>query len=333
MPERVLVTGAAGFIGSHVVEALLARADTVLGLDNFDPFYDEATKRENLREALRSPGFRFEQGDIRSAETVSRLIVEFRPDAIVHLAARAGVRPSIQHPALYADVNVVGTTVILEAARQAAVNRIVVASSSSVYGDSSTPPFRESEPAISPVSPYAATKRAAELVCDTYSSLYAALRILSLRFFTVYGPRQRPDLAIHKFTRLLLAGQPIPYFGDGSFARDYTYVTDTVEGVLGAVDRTKQAGIGHEIYNLGECATTTLSELVALLEAATGRRATLDRQPEQPGDVRRTFADISLARERLGYRPSVPIADGIPRFVAWYRDHHSRPPVSAGAAN
>ncbi len=329
MSERILVTGAAGFIGSHVVEALLARGDEVVGLDNFDPFYDEAIKRDNMREAQRSPRFRFKRGDIRDAALLASLIGEERPDAIVHMAARAGVRPSIQEPALYADVNIVGTTHLLEAARAAGVNRLVMASSSSVYGDDATPPFREEEPAIAPVSPYAATKRAAELVCETYGSLYPELGIISLRFFTVYGPRQRPDLAIHKFTRLMLSGQPIPIFGDGSQARDYTYITDILQGVLGAVDRTRLEPIGHEIYNLGESATTTVAELVTILEAAAGCRATIQRLPRQPGDVQRTFADIRRARELLGYSPTVPIADGIPRFVAWYRELDSRSSTAA----
>lgn len=329
MSERILVTGAAGFIGSHIVEALLGRGDEVMGLDNFDPFYGEAIKRDNLREAQRSPRFRFHAGDIRDAALLDSLIGERRPDAIVHMAARAGVRPSIQEPALYADVNIVGTTRLLEAARAAGVQRLVVASSSSVYGNDATPPFREDEPAVCPVSPYAATKRAAELVCETYSSLYPELRIISLRFFTVYGPRQRPDLAIHKFTRLMLAGQPIPIFGDGNQARDYTYITDILQGVLGAVDRTRLGGIGHEIYNLGESATTTVMELVALLETAAGCRAIIERHAQQPGDVQRTFADIRRARERLDYSPTVPIADGIPRFVAWYRELGSRSPAAA----
>ena len=328
MAERVLVTGAAGFIGSHTVDALLARGDEVMGLDNFDAFYEPAIKRANLRGASAHPSFRLVEGDIRDEQAMRRLLGETRPGVLVHLAARAGVRPSIEQPALYADVNVVGTTVLLEAARAHGVNRVVVASSSSVYGNAARTPFSEDDPCVHPVSPYAATKRAAELVCDTYATLYPQLRIISLRFFTVYGPRQRPDLAIHKFTRLMAAGKPIPFFGDGSYSRDYTYVTDTLQGVLGAIDRTRDVPLRHEIYNLGESATTTLTHLVEMIQQAVGQRAELNRLPAQPGDVEHTFADIARARERLGYAPAVPIEEGIPMFVEWFR--RSNATVEAG---
>ena len=320
MSEKIVVTGAAGFIGSHVVDALLARGDTVVGIDNFDSFYDPDIKRANLADAMLHPSFELVEADVRDAAAVRRVVDAFHPDAIVHLAARAGVRPSIQDPALYAAVNVLGTTVILDAARAAKVSRLIVASSSSVYGDDATPPFREDEAAISPISPYAATKRAAELMCGTYAGLCPWMRIVSLRFFTVYGPRQRPDLAIHSFTRRILAGEPVPFFGDGSAERDYTYITDTLQGVLGAVDRTRTSAPGHEVFNLGESAVTSLSELVRLIEDATGKQANLQRLPSQPGDVRRTLADISKARTHLGYAPSVKVSDGIPRFVAWFRE-------------
>lgn len=319
MSERILVTGAAGFIGSHAVEALLARGHTVTGIDNFDPFYDEAIKRRNLAGASTNPRFSLVEADIRDEPAMREAVSRAKPGVIVHLAARAGVRPSIADPVLYADVNVTGTAVLLESARALGIRRFVFASSSSVYGNDATPPFRESEPAMQPVSPYAATKRGAELLCETFAALEREMRIISLRFFTVYGPRQRPDLAIHKFTKLIWEGKPIPFFGDGTFSRDYTYITDTVTGVVGAVDRTATMRPGHEIYNLGESATTTLSELVRLLEAAIGKRAELQRLPEQPGDVRRTFADVSRAREALGYAPSVPIEKGIPMFVDWFR--------------
>lgn len=319
MSERILVTGAAGFIGSHAVEALLARGHTVTGVDNFDPFYDEAIKRRNLAGAATNPRFSLVEADVRDVPAMREALSAANPEVIVHLAARAGVRPSIADPVLYADVNVTGTAVLLETAKALGIRRFVFASSSSVYGNDATPPFRESEPAIRPVSPYAATKRGAELLCETFAALEREMRIISLRFFTVYGPRQRPDLAIHKFTRLIWEGKPIPFFGDGTFSRDYTYVTDTVTGVVGAVDRSATMRPGHEIYNLGESATTTLNELVRLLEAAIGKQAELQRLPEQPGDVRRTFADVSRAREALGYAPSVPIEKGIPMFVDWFR--------------
>lgn len=319
MSARILVTGAAGFIGSHAVDALLAEGHAVTGIDNFDPFYAEAIKRQNLSAAVSNPRFSLIEADIRDADAVRAAMAGTRPDVIVHLAARAGVRPSIADPVLYADVNVTGTAVVLEAARSLGIRRFVFASSSSVYGNDATPPFRESEPALRPLSPYAATKRGAELLCETFASLEREMRIISLRFFTVYGPRQRPDLAIHKFTRLIWEGKPIPFFGDGTFSRDYTYITDTVTGVLGAVERTASMAPGHEVYNLGESATTTLDELVHLLEQAIGKQAELQRLPEQPGDVRRTFADVTLAREALGYAPSVSIERGIPMFVDWFR--------------
>jgi UDP-glucuronate 4-epimerase len=318
--EKVVVTGAAGFIGSHVVEALLARGDIVVGIDNFDTFYDPDLKRANLADAMLHPSFELVEADVRDAADMRRVIDAFHPDVIAHFAARAGVRPSIQDPALYVAVNVLGTTVLLEAARAAKVSRIIVASSSSVYGNDATAPFREDEPALAPISPYAATKRAAELMCEMYAGLFDWMRIISLRFFTVYGPRQRPDLAIRSFTRKISAGETVPFFGDGTTERDYTYITDTVQGVLGAIDRSRTSKPGHEIFNLGESAVTSLSELVQLIERALGMTARLERLPSQPGDVRRTLADISRARELLGYAPSVQVSDGIPRFVAWFRE-------------
>jgi UDP-glucuronate 4-epimerase len=319
VPDRVIVTGAAGFIGSHAVDALLEQGCSVVGVDNFDDFYDPAVKRQNLASALRDPRFRLETADVRDAAAMRRVLSMARPDVIVHLAARAGVRPSIAAPALYADVNVVGTALLLDAAREAGIERFILASSSSVYGDSADVPFREDDPAVHPISPYAATKRAAELLCETFAHLNPRMRIIALRFFTVYGPRQRPDLAIHKFTRLMAAGEPIPFFGDGSFSRDYTYITDIVQGVLGAIERTRSVTLGYEVFNLGESATTTLSELVTLIEGALGRKAVLDRRSPQPGDVPRTYADVSRARALLGYAPTVPIREGIPRFVEWFR--------------
>ena len=324
MAERVLVTGAAGFIGSHLVDALLARGDRVLGVDNFDDFYDPAIKRANIAGARCSSAFTMAEADVRDPAALGAAMDTIEPDVVVHMAARAGVRPSIAAPALYADVNVRGTAALLDAARARGISRAVVASSSSVYGNASRVPFSEDDAAISPVSPYAATKRAAELLCETFAGLEPRLRIVSLRFFTVYGPRQRPDLAIHKFAALISSGRPIPVYGDGSSSRDYTYVTDTVQGVLGAIERTRDHEVRHEVYNLGESQTTTLSELIALLEDALGRKAMIDRLPPQAGDVSCTFADISRARDTLGYAPAVPIRDGIPRFVAWFRDTAGR---------
>ncbi|MFN2400335.1 MAG: GDP-mannose 4,6-dehydratase [Gemmatimonadaceae bacterium] len=325
MSESVLITGAAGFIGSHVVDTMLDRGCSVAGLDNFDSFYDPAIKRANLARALESPRFSLIEADVRDAAAMRRAMKETEPDVVVHLAARAGVRPSIAFPALYADVNIVGTTVLLESAREAGVRRVVNASSSSVYGNASKVPFSESDSAVAPISPYAATKRAAELVCESFSHLYPELRLISLRFFTVYGPRQRPDLAIHKFARLIEQGSPVPLFGDGSSARDYTYITDTLAGVVGAIERTRLVSHGHETFNLGASATTTLSELVSLLEDALGKRAILEQLPDQPGDVRCTYADVTRARSALGYSPSVPIRVGIKRFAEWFRSKAEMP--------
>jgi UDP-glucuronate 4-epimerase len=331
MAERVLLTGAAGFIGSHVAEALIARGDAVTGVDNFDDFYPAAVKRANLAALLPQSRFTLVEADVRDAAAMRRAVADGKPSVIVHLAARAGVRPSIAQPALYADVNIGGTVALLQAAREAGITRFVFGSSSSVYGDNATPPFREDDPAIAPISPYAASKRGAELQCEAFSALEPAMRIISLRFFTVYGPRQRPDLAIHSFTRLLESGQPITIFGDGSASRDYTYVSDIVQGVIAAIDRTRAVALRHEIINLGEQATTTVNELVALIEAATGRTAAITRKPAQPGDVQRTFADISRARTLLGYAPQVGVRDGIPRFVDWYR-RHAAPAMAAEGA-
>ncbi|MEK7668346.1 MAG: GDP-mannose 4,6-dehydratase [Gemmatimonadota bacterium] len=324
-----LVTGAAGFIGSHVAEALLAGGHQVVGLDNFDDFYPRPVKEANLARALASAAFRLVEGDVRDAQLLSGLI---RADTVVvHLAARAGVRPSIELPELYTSANVLGTMTVLETARRAGARRVIFAGSSSVYGDTSPVPFSEDWPAIAPISPYAATKRAGELLCGTYAHLYP-MRIIALRFFTVYGPRQRPDLAIHKFARLIAEGRPVPFFGDGSTERDYTYIDDIVGGVLGAVDWTGVGSAGEgafEIVNLGESRTTRLDRLVELISAALaaeGLPATpvLERHPAQPGDVRRTCADISKARRLLGYAPTTAVEEGIPRFVRWFKEAHGR---------
>jgi UDP-glucuronate 4-epimerase len=318
---RVLVTGAAGFIGSHVAEALVARGDDVVGLDNFDPFYPRAVKEANLAGLARSPRFRLVEGDVRDRAAVAGLLDA--ETAVIHLAARAGVRPSLEDPAGYASVNIEGTAVLLEAARRAGARRFVFGSSSSVYGDAAPVPFAEDWPALQPISPYAATKRAGELLGATFAQLYGQ-RIIALRFFTVYGPRQRPDLAIHKFTRLIRAGRPVPFYGDGSSERDYTYIDDIVGGVRAALDWTADGPAGLEIVNLGESHTTSLAGLVELIARAVGRPARLERLPPQPGDVRRTCADVRKAARLLGYRPGVAVEDGIPRFVRWFEEAHGR---------
>ncbi|GAB4224040.1 MAG: GDP-mannose 4,6-dehydratase [Acidobacteriota bacterium] len=311
----VLVTGAAGFIGSHVVDHLLARGDTVVGLDNFDPFYDPALKRENLAAALAAPGFTLVEGDLRDRALVDRVLAEHRVDAVVHLAARAGVRPSLADPELYADVNVRGSAVVFEAARAAGITRVIYASSSSVYGGNEKLPFAEDDPVDHPVSPYAATKKANELQAHVYSRLYG-MTMIGLRFFTVYGPRQRPEMAIASFTRRIAEGRPVPMYGDGTSRRDYTYIDDIVAGVLAALDR----GEGYRIYNLGESRTTSLARLIELIGEALGVTPQIERLPEQPGDVPATWADIRRARDELGYDPQVPVEDGIRRYVAWFRE-------------
>jgi len=310
--SRLLVTGGAGFIGSHLCDALLARGDEVWVLDNFNDFYDPAIKRRN---AAGLEGARIVEGDFRDAELVDGLFEEGRFDTVVHLGAMAGVRPSLLDPLHYEDVNVRGTLVLLEALRRREGTRLVFASSSSVYGSNEDVPFREGADIHHPVSPYAATKRAGELHCFTYHHLYG-IPITCLRFFTVYGPRQRPEMAIHKFVRMTLAGEPIPFYGDGTTRRDYTYIDDIVDGVLRSIDRCE----GYEIYNLGESETTSLSELVEAIGQVCGREPALDRQPMQPGDVIVTYADISKARERLGYAPRTLVREGLERFLAWYEE-------------
>ena len=320
---RVLVTGGAGFIGSHVCERLVARGDDVVAIDNFDPFYDPAIKQRNLADLLESARFRLVVADICDLPAVEEGVEDDAIDVIVHLAAKAGVRPSLEHPRAYVRANVDGTMAMLELARRRGIRPFVFGSSSSVYGESAPVPFSESDPAAHPISPYAATKRAAELVCHTYAHLYG-LSVIALRFFTVYGPRQRPDLAIHKFARLMSEGRAIPFFGDGSTERDYTYVDDIVQGVEAAVEWARAARPGEfEVVNLGESRTTTLARLVELIAEALGVEPELDRQPAQPGDVPRTFANVDKARLLLGYDPRTPVEDGIPRFIEWFRSQPS----------
>jgi UDP-glucuronate 4-epimerase len=318
---RVLVTGAAGFIGSHVAQALARRGDEVVGLDNFDPFYPRAMKERNLGEIGRTPGFEFHEQDIRDVEA---LRARLTPDTVVvHLAARAGVRPSLADPVGYADVNVTGTAAVLEAARRAGVSRIAFGSSSSVYGDSTPAPFREDAAAVEPVSPYAATKRAAELLLAAVAPMYG-FRSAALRFFTVYGPRQRPDLAIHAFARRLVAGEVITLFGDGTQARDYTYADDIVAGVLAAVDWTAEAPVGMELFNLGGNRAVPTRAMLDEIAAALGIEPRVQWAPMQPGDVQRTAADLTKSGAVLGYAPRTPFPEGIRRFAAWFRDAYGR---------
>ena len=316
MAAAVYITGVAGFIGSHVAEALLVRGDRVFGLDNLDPFYDRSLKERNLAALSDYPGFRFTEGDIRDEVALGSWGDGSPADALIHLAAKAGVRPSVADPVGYADVNVSGTARVLAWARDRSVPSVLFASSSSVYGGNTKIPFSEDDPVDHPVSPYAATKKAGELMCHTFCHLYG-MNIASLRFFTVYGPRQRPEMAIHKFTRLLFEGKEVAIYGDGSSRRDYTYIDDVVGGVLGALF----APPGYRVYNLGESATISLADLVGLLERATGIRANRRFLPAQPGDVPLTCADITRARAEIGYNPKVPVAEGVERFVQWYRDN------------
>jgi UDP-glucuronate 4-epimerase len=312
---RTIVTGAAGFIGSNLVDRLLAEGNEVTGVDNFDGFYARATKQENLAGALRHPRFRLAELDIRDAQAVERLVREAEPEVIVHLAARAGVRPSIEDPALYGAVNVVGTIHWLESAcRLANRPRFVYASSSSVYGDRPTAPFRETDPVDHPVSPYAATKKACELLAYTFHHLHG-LPVTGLRFFTAYGPRNRPDLAIAKFAGLIERGEAVPMFGDGGTRRDYTFVADIVDGIVRAIGRCT----GHHLYNLGNSEPIELRAMIEALGEALGKTPKIRPMPEQPGDVRQTYADISRAASELGYAPATPFREGLRQFVAWYR--------------
>jgi len=303
---RILLTGGAGFIGSHLLERLLARGEDVTVLDDFNDYYDPAIKRRNLPKG----GFRLVERDLRDA---APLVGELKPDVLIHLAARAGVRPSLRDPALYESVNVAGTLGLLEACRRGGVGRVVFASSSSVYGDGKVP-FSEADDDLRPVSPYGVTKLLGEHYCRIYSGLHG-LKITCLRFFTVYGPRQRPDMAIHAFTAAIAAGREIPMFGDGSTERDYTYVDDIQQGILGALDHPEP----FAVYNLGESRVTTLKRLIELIGERVGRKPVIKPMPEQPGDVKRTFASIDRARKNLGYDPKTPVEEGLTRFVEWFK--------------
>jgi len=314
--KTILVTGGAGFIGSHLCERLLSDRIKVIGLDNFDTFYDPTIKIRNAETiAKKFPDlFELVTGDIRNPEQVRGILQKDKVDFVVHLAARAGVRPSIAEPLLYQDVNIRGTIVLLEACREHGVENFVFASSSSVYGENQRVPFTEKDLDIQPISPYGATKRAGELLCYSYHHLYR-MNIACLRIFTAYGPRQRPEMAIHKFTRLIDRGEKIPMYGDGSSRRDYTYIDDLIDGILGIIDYHK----GFEIYNLGESQTTSLRELIRLIEEALGKKANIETMAFQPGDVSVTYANITKAKRMLKYHPKVKMKEGIQRFVEWYK--------------
>lgn len=326
---KILLTGAAGFIGSHCAERMIDAGHDVVGVDSFDGYlYPSDVKRENataLRAALPAARFQLREADIADDVAVNAIVDETRPDVICHLAALAGVRPSLAEPLRYTRANVHGTNVILEACRRFAIPRLVFASSSSVYGAKNDEndltkvvAFREDDPCLEPASPYAATKRSGELLCSTYRDLFG-VGVSALRFFTVFGPRQRPDMAIHKFVASVAAGRAIPVFGDGSTRRDYTFIDDIVSGVVAACERVTPARF--EIYNLGGTVTTSLAELVAIIEDTVGKKAIVDRQPLQPGDVPITYADVSRAARDLDYEPTTPVREGVTRFWAWYRQH------------
>lgn len=304
------MTGAAGFIGSNLVDFLLKTENQVMGIDNFDPFYDRTIKEHNLKDALKNPGFRFTEGDIRDPLFIDGCLNSFRPEIIIHLAAKAGVRPSIINPQEYFNVNVTGTLNILEAMKKNSIKKMIFASSSSVYGNNTKVPFSETDNVDYPISPYAASKKAGELLCHTYHSLYR-FDIFCLRFFTVYGSRQRPDLAINKFIRALLKDEQILLYGDGSTSRDYTYIDDIIQGITSSINNLK----GYEIINLGESKTISLKSLVSVLEKYTKKKARLKYLPVQDGDVIQTFADISKAKKLINYMPQVDIETGIQSYI------------------
>ncbi|MHC4230779.1 MAG: GDP-mannose 4,6-dehydratase [Planctomycetota bacterium] len=312
---KVLITGAAGFIGSHLCERLLAEGHALVGIDNFDDFYDPQVKRRNISDCLKVGNFQLIEADIRDSAAMDDAIGR-GIDAIVHLAAKAGVRPSIAQPLLYADVNINGTMVLLEGAAKHNVDKFIFASSSSVYGNNEKVPFSEEDNVDFPISPYAATKKAGELICHSYHHL-CRMPVTCLRFFTVYGPRQRPDLAIHKFASLIEQGNPIPVYGDGSMMRDFTYIDDIIDGTVAAIDKCE----GFNIYNLGESKPITVNDLIVEIENALGKKATREYLPHQPGDVERTYADIARASKDLGYSPQTLIRSGLVKFTTWLRQN------------
>ena len=311
---KMLITGAAGFIGSHLCERLLGDGCVVLGVDNFDDFYNPQIKRSNIAGCLENENFKLVEADIRDRAAMNDVVGK-DINIIVHLAARAGVRPSIAQPLLYTDVNINGTTVLLEAAKEQRIGKFIFGSSSSVYGNNEKVPFSEDDNVDFPISPYAATKKAGELICHAYHHLYG-ISVTCLRFFTVYGPRQRPDLAIHKFARLIEEGKPISVYGDGTMSRDFTYIDDITDGTVAAMEKCA----GFHIYNLGESRPITVNDLVAEIEKALGKKAVKEYVPPQPGDVERTYADVTKAVSELGYNPKTKIEDGLAKFVTWLRE-------------
>ncbi len=312
-----LVTGGAGFIGSHLCEQLLAQGHAVVALDNFNDYYDPRLKRRNVESLLQSREFTLVEADILDLDRLKQLFSKNAFDAVIHLAARAGVRPSIAQPLLYEQVNVLGTMHLLEMARQHEVPKFIFGSTSSVYGENRKVPFSEDDAVDNPISPYAATKKAGELVCYTYHHLYG-LKVSCLRFFTVYGPRQRPDMAIHKFTQLIAAGQKVPMFGDGTTKRDYTFITDIVDGVCRALEQCSS----YHLYNLGESRTIELRRLIDLIAQNLGMEARIERLPLQPGDVPITCADVTRAQRELGYQPRTEVEQGVRLFVQWFKEVH-----------
>lgn len=313
--KNYLVTGGAGFIGSHLVDSLLSEGNNVITIDNFDEFYGKEIKLKNVSSALTFDTFQLIEGDIRNKDLLDDLFSNNHIDVVIHLAAKAGVRPSIENTVEYYDVNINGTLNILEAMKKFDVKNLIFASSSSVYGNNEKVPFSENDIVDYPISPYAATKKSGELLCHTYHHLYD-FKINCLRFFTVYGPRQRPDLAIHKFSKMILNNETIPMFGDGTTKRDYTYIDDIIQGIKHAVKNLN----GYEVFNLGESRTIMLKELIALIEKEVGKKANIEKLPLQPGDVEQTYADISKAKEMLGYDPQYEIEEGIKNFIEWLKN-------------
>lgn len=311
---KILITGAAGFIGSHTCESLIKDGNSIIGVDNFDSFYSHKLKELNLEQLNQNSNFRFYKADIRDDKALNQIFSSDQVDVVIHLAAKAGVRPSIESINEYYDVNINGTISLLESMRKNGIKKMVFASSSSIYGNNQKVPFSEDDRVDNPISPYASTKKSGELLCHVYSHLYN-FDITCLRFFTVYGPRQRPDLAIHKFTKLIQENKPIPFYGDGSSSRDYTYIEDIVNGISCALNHLE----GYKIYNLGESKVITLKKLVEVIETIVGKKAVLNQLPMQQGDVSRTFADISKARAEIGYNPAYDFETGMKKFVDWYK--------------